>query len=128
MQGVNMKAILVVDDDYTIRSGIKTIMACLFPAINVLEAANGQEGVIIAQNEQPDMILLDENMPVMSGYETAKTLRQLPLTCQIPLIGISGNNPNDLTTQNLRQLCDAWLPKPFSPDDLLLLVISCEAV
>ena len=123
-----MKAILVVDDDYSLRSGIKTMMACLFPSITVLEAENGQDGLIIAQSEHPDMILLDENMPMMSGYETAKAIKQLPLICQTPLIGISGNSPLDPVTQNLRQLCDAWLPKPFSPDDLLLLVISCEAM
>ena len=120
-----MKAILVVDDDCTLRSGIKGVIAYLFPAIEVLEAENGRDGLAIAQTRLPDVILLDGNMPVMNGYETAKILKKHPLTRQTPLIAISGGNPHDPAIYGLWQLCDAWLPKPFTSADLRLLVGSC---
>lgn len=122
-----MRVILVVDDDCTLRSGVKNFIACLFPAIEVLEAANGRDGLIMAQNNQPDMILLDGKMPVMDGYETAKHLKQLPHTRETPLIGISGNDINDPTMQGFWQLCDIRLPKPFTTDDLLQTMTSCLA-
>jgi CheY-like chemotaxis protein len=121
----DIRAILVVDDDYAFRLAIKSMMDYLFPTIEVLEAENGCDGVSIAQAEKPDMILRDGNMPVMNGYETAKVLKKLPHASQTSLIGISGNNPNDRITYGLRQLCDAWLPKPFAMDDLLELMTSC---
>jgi two-component system cell cycle response regulator DivK len=122
-----MKAILVVDDDCTLRSGIKGLVACLFPAIEVFEAENGRDGLNIAQIELPDMILLDGNMPVMNGYEMAQILKKHPVTRQTPLIGISGSNPHDPITYGLWQLCDVWLPKPFTSADLMRLIGSCVA-
>ena len=114
-----MKTILIVDDDAKLRDVICATISVLFPSVRILEAENGRQAIEIAQAEIPDLILLDGNMPLMNGYETAQTLKGLPQTSHIPLIGISGSSRNNPITLGLKQMCDSWLPKPFTLDKLL---------
>ena len=88
---------------------------------------SGVRRVLLSVTEKTGVVdlahrLSDLGAEVVSTGGTAKILKQLPLTHHIRLIGISSNTPHDPVISGLSQLCDTWLPKPFTPNDLLLLV------
>jgi len=57
----------------------------------LLEAVNAESGLLIAENQQPDVILLDINLPGMDGYEALRRLRENPVTQAIPVVAVSAN-------------------------------------
>jgi CheY-like chemotaxis protein len=77
--------ILLVDDEPHIRKYVGLILKSLgSPAL--LEAANGREALEIYQREQPDLVLLDVNMPQMDGIETLKKLREIDPDCLVIML------------------------------------------
>jgi two-component system, chemotaxis family, chemotaxis protein CheY len=68
--------VLLVDDEAHIRKFVGLILKQL-GATRLLEASNGQQALAIFQQEKPDLVLLDINMPIMDGIETLKKLREL---------------------------------------------------
>lgn len=85
MDTITPKRILFIDDELSIRT---IVQACLesLGGWQVLLAASGQEGIIKAISEQPDMILLDVMMPEMDGLEVLKKLQATSSTQSIPVI------------------------------------------
>ncbi|HEY6148680.1 MAG TPA: response regulator, partial [Thermoanaerobaculia bacterium] len=81
------RTVLVVDDDESIR---RLIAVELGPhGIRVIEASDGQEGVRAAQEQRPDLILLDVFMPRLNGWQTLKTLKDSAETRNIPVVLLS---------------------------------------
>jgi CheY-like chemotaxis protein len=114
-----MKAVLVVDDNSAVRMVLTDFLAMAYPTARVLQAENGAEGLALAQSEQPDVVLMDAEMPVLDGYAAAQRLRQLEETRSIPIIAISSGGSNNVLVNGLRSLADSSLPKPFTADELL---------
>jgi two-component system, chemotaxis family, chemotaxis protein CheY len=77
--------ILLVDDEAHIRKFVGLILKTL-GAPKLLEAPNGQEAVAIYQRENPDLVLLDINMPIMDGIETLKKLREIDPECIVIML------------------------------------------
>ncbi len=101
--------ILLVDD---IESNRDFIRECLLGVnLEVIEADNGQKGVLLAQKYQPAMILMDLIMPVMDGYEATKLLKQNPSTQNIPVIALTANV---LKSSSKAFEFDGFLPKPVN--------------
>lgn len=117
-----MQVVLVVDDNAAVRMIIADFLAYNLNPIKILQAVDGIEGMAMAKQERPDLILLDAEMPNMNGYEVAQQLRSAKETCQIPIVAISSGPDNNPVVSGLRAISDACLPKPFAPDDLLMLV------
>lgn len=115
---MNMKKILVIDDNDFTRILMQDVLQLVAPQAEVIEAADGREGISAAQASQPDIILLDGRMPHMNGDAVAETLRQLPETQQIPLVAVTSEHPDSLLAQNLRKFCDVFMPKPVNIDTL----------
>ncbi|MBD2727055.1 response regulator [Nostoc sp. FACHB-892] len=76
--------ILLIDDDPAYRYLMKQLLGNT--PLSILEAANGQEGLALAQSEQPTAIVLDLEMPEMSGFDVLKQLRHNSVTSSIPVI------------------------------------------
>lgn len=76
--------LLLIDDDLVARYVLKQQLA--HAGLEILEASNGQEGIRLAQQEQPQAIVLDLAMPEMSGMDVLKQLKLDPVTCQIAVI------------------------------------------
>ncbi|MBD2411910.1 histidine kinase [Nostoc calcicola FACHB-389] len=76
--------ILLIDDDPAYRYLVKQLL--MNTPLSILEAANGQEGLYLAQHEQPSAILLDLEMPDLSGFEVLKQLKNNSVTQAIPAI------------------------------------------
>lgn len=78
------KQILIVDDHEIVRQGIRTILGNLRPGWTICrEAKNGQEALEAVKELNPDLVILDVSMPVMSGLEAARRISKLKLGCRI---------------------------------------------
>lgn len=114
-----MKAVLVVDDNTAVRMVLTDFLTMAYPAARVLQAENGADGLALAQAEQPDIVLMDAEMPVLDGYAAARQLRQADATKSIPIIAISSGASNNELVSGLRSVADGSLPKPFTADELM---------
>jgi two-component system chemotaxis response regulator CheY len=109
-----MKA-LVVDDSMTIRRIV--IKALGMVGINeTTEAADGAEAVAAATADNFDVVLLDWNMPKMSGIETLRALRQEGV--KTPVIMVTTEAEKSRVIEAIKSGANDYLIKPFSPDQL----------
>ncbi len=115
-----MKKILIVDDHADIRRLIR--MTLEFKGHKVLEASNGEEGVRLATEHAPDLILMDVMMPGMDGLTASKHLAHDPRTARIPIIMVSALGRTSDIDAGLETGVRAYLVKPFSPWELIALV------
>ncbi|MBN2757043.1 MAG: response regulator, partial [Bacteroidales bacterium] len=113
-----MKTILVVEDTLAIREEICDILK--MENFNVLEAKNGLEGLHIAKENIPDLILSDILMPVLDGFQFIKELKKYAATENIPVIFLSAKANKDDIREGMNLGADDYLTKPLSPDDLLI--------
>jgi CheY-like chemotaxis protein len=115
------RTVLVVDDNEHERAIFSRFLS--FVGGQVIEAANGEEGVREAQEHLPTLILLDLSMPVMDGWETLRRLQANPLTEPIPVIALTARH---LEWERLAEagFC-AYLEKPIVPVRVLREVERC---
>ncbi|MDZ8189333.1 MAG: ATP-binding protein [Nostoc sp. ChiSLP02] len=84
INGDRHQKILLIDDDRTYRYLVKQLL--VNTPLSILEAANGQEGLDLAEHEQPNAIVLDLEMPELNGFEVLKQLKNNSITQSIPVI------------------------------------------
>ncbi len=109
--------ILIVDDEPDCLSTIKYRLS--HSGYEVVTAANGQEGLEKAQQESPDLILLDTNMPVMNGREMLKCLRKHPALKNTPVIMVTACcEMQDIAIASSYGVSD-YIAKPFDFADLV---------
>jgi two-component system cell cycle response regulator len=109
--------ILSVDDSKTIR----LVLARLFRPFDceLLEAANGEEGLAVAIREKPDLIILDYNMPVMDGAEMLRRLRVGAELRRSPVLVLTAQSrPESIATMARLGVRD-YVTKPFRDEELL---------
>jgi CheY-like chemotaxis protein len=112
--------ILVIDDDAVQRALLSAIFRK--QGLEVLQAANGQEGIRLARDRRPDLIVSDVNLPEMHGFAVLENLRKEPITATIPVILITAN-PDEADQRRARESgASGYLPKPISISDLQALV------
>ena len=111
-----MKKILVIDDEEWLREMIH--LALKQKGFDVIEAANGADGIEKARKELPDLILCDVNMEKVDGYLTLSSLRNEAPTAAIPFILMTGLADNAGMRHGMELGADDYLPKPFTTDAL----------
>lgn len=109
--------ILVVDDDPSIVKLLRVILSA--GGFEVLKAFNGEQGIEIAEEETPDIILLDIMMPDIDGFETFRRLRADPRTMDIPVLFISAKTDIDFVDRALALGAAGYITKPFRAPSLL---------
>lgn len=112
-----MADILMIDDDEAIRMLVKIYLE--HAGHTVREAANGQDGIIMAQTNVPALIILDINMPVMDGTQTMKALQADPATKDIPVIALSAVTVSEMRDDMHLLGCSSYVEKPIDFDILL---------
>lgn len=123
MKETKVKKILIVDDDGINRSILKRIFSKT--DYEVKEAVNGKDGLKIAENEKPNLILLDVNLPDITGYEVCEQLKLNPITEYIPIISMSSYyTKNEDWIHGLECGANEYLLKPIDPHVLLAIVHS----
>ena len=111
------KRILVVDDKSENRLVISNLLAPL--GFEIIEARDGREGLSVAQEQHPDLILMDLIMPDMDGLEATRGIRELTALKDIPIIASSAS-VYDFNRQEAKDAgASDFLPKPVKADDLL---------
>ncbi|MBC3213248.1 two-component system response regulator NarL [Serratia fonticola] len=109
--------ILLIDDHPMLRNGVKQLIS-MDPRLQVIaEASNGEQGVELAELHDPDLILLDLNMPGLNGLATLDRLRQTALSGRVVVFSVS--NHEDDVVSALKRGADGYLLKDMEPEELL---------
>ena len=111
---------LVVEDEKDVRDMIRIHLKAA--GFDVLEAHNGAEGLAIAKQDLPAVIILDLMMPEMSGVEVCRALRKNPTTSRIPILMLTAKSTEDDKVVGFECGADDYVTKPFSPRELVLRV------
>ncbi len=111
------KRILVIEDQEDLRGILRDLLAG--SGYDVAEAADGRDGVAKAQSEQPDLILMDIQLPVLDGYEATRQIKADPNLKVIPIIAISSFAMKGDEEKARASGCDRYVTKPYSPLQLL---------
>ncbi|MEJ2609094.1 MAG: response regulator [Candidatus Thiodiazotropha sp.] len=109
--------ILVVDDSPTEIVVFKKILEK--HGYKIFIAKDGQEGVDMAKQELPDLILMDVVMPVLNGFQATRQLKQYEPTSKIPVIMVTTKDQQTDINWGMRQGATEYLVKPVTPIDLL---------
>jgi signal transduction histidine kinase/DNA-binding response OmpR family regulator len=108
--------ILVVEDHDDMRHHIRGILE---PGYGVIEAVNGKEGIALAKDVIPDLIISDIMMPEVDGYELCRVLKKDIKTSHIPVILLTAKASDKSVIQGLEKGADDYVTKPFNAEMLL---------
>jgi len=108
--------ILIVEDNSQLSAFIADFLRVDYI---VLCAQNGRAGLSIASSFQPDLIIADEMMPIMTGLEMCKRMKQNPRLVYIPVIMLTAKSDNMTENESIKLGIDIFMPKPFDPTVLM---------
>jgi two-component system chemotaxis response regulator CheY len=115
--GTGAPTILVVDDSPTARLQLRVVLE--EAGFAVVEAENGLEGLEEARRRSLDAIVVDLNMPVMTGLEMTVAVRQLTAHRQTPILMATTEESPEAIQQGLAAGASAWLIKPLDAEVIL---------
>ena len=116
-QGKKLK-ILIIEDNEELRDYIQSCVPS--EKYMVITAVNGAEGIQKAQTLIPDLIISDVMMPLKDGFEVTASIRNHIATSHIPIILLTAKASLESRLEGLKRGADAYLTKPFSPEELTL--------
>ncbi len=111
------KTILIVDDDPKNLELFGDLLRVV--GYMIIEATDGMQGIELARTKQPDLILMDINMPIMDGYEAIRILKGDTNTRNIPVIALTSYAMKGDKERILAMGCDGYIAKPIDVDDFL---------
>jgi DNA-binding response OmpR family regulator len=111
------KKILVADDEPNIVAALKFLLQRSGYEVHV--ATNGEEALKLVEDCNPDLVLLDVMMPVRSGYEVCKRIRERPDRGHTKIIMLSAKGRDAEVNKGLTMGADLYVTKPFSTRDLV---------
>ncbi len=116
-EGGQTGTILVVDDSPTEIHIFKKILEK--QGYKIVVAKDGQEGVDMAKQTRPDLILMDVVMPVLNGFQATRQLKKNEDTADIPVIMVTTKDQKTDINWGMRQGANEYLVKPVAPAELL---------
>ena len=111
------RRILIVEDQEDNRAILRDLLSTA--GYELIEATNGQEGVELAQQQRPDLILMDINLPVIDGYEATRRIKGDAALIATPIIAVTSYALSGDEAKARTAGCDGYVTKPFSPRQLL---------
>jgi two-component system, cell cycle response regulator DivK len=108
--------ILYIEDEFHNRVLVQRVL--MASGFEVVEAENGQEGIKLAQQVGPDLILMDINLPDIDGYEATTRLKQMEQLNNVPIIALTANVMKGDREKTLSAGCDGFISKPIDVDRL----------
>ncbi len=111
------KKILVIDDEEDMQKLLKVRLEQ--ESFQVVTAGDGDVGLKAAEQELPDLIILDIMMPKVDGFSCLKDIRNLPKTKNIPVLILSGKEEEKVRDLFAFQKISGYIEKPFELDDLI---------
>lgn len=112
--------LLLVDDEPGLREAVQAYLED--SGYLVQTASNATEGWTMLQTLSPDLIITDVMMPQVDGYQFLQQLRDDPRFQRLPVVFLTARGMTSDRIQGYQAGCDAYLPKPFDPDELVAIV------
>jgi CheY-like chemotaxis protein len=114
------RRILHVEDTIECQQLVEAVLK--YYGYEVLTARDGAEGVMLAQSNHPDVILMDLHLPTLDGLEATRQIRSMPGVAHIPIIALTASDEQTDYQRAMTAGCNAYLGKPFSPSHLVALI------
>ncbi len=114
---MGQKVILSAEDNGANRRIIRDLFGK--KGYRIIEAMDGEEAVAMAEREKPDLILMDIQLPKISGYEAARAIKSNPELKHIPIIAVTSYALSGDDRKAYEAGCDDYITKPFRPSVLL---------
>jgi CheY-like chemotaxis protein len=111
-----MAKILIAEDEQDIRTLITFTLQ--FAGHDVVAFKDGQEALENAEQESPDLIMMDVRMPRMDGYTACRNMKTIPAIADIPVVFLSAKGQEAEINIGYEAGAEEYLLKPFAPDDL----------
>jgi len=112
--------ILLVEDSEDNRLMLKRLLE--MSGYEVMEAVNGEQAVVQAQNISPDLILMDLSLPRVDGLAATRRIRRLPALKKVPIVVVSAHDTADFHAEALASGCNDYVTKPIDFGQLELLL------
>ena len=110
-----MKTILIVDDMAMNRDLLEQLLEDDY---RVVSAANGEESIVMARRERPDLILMYLSLPLLDGWDVSRLLKADPELAEIPIIALTAHVMRGDEEKARAAGCDGFLGKPIDEDQL----------
>ena len=117
---MSAKTILYVEDNELNRKIVRDLLRRT--SYRLIEAPDGEAGMTVAREQRPDLILMDLQLPKISGIDATRALRAEPATATTPIIAITSFALSGDEQRAKDAGASAYLAKPFSPFDLLAMI------
>ena len=114
---MSTKTVLYVEDNPFNRKIVRDLLA--HTSYRLIEATDGETGLATAQRELPDLVIMDIQLPKLSGLEATRRLRADPQTAHIPIIALTSFALSGDEEKAKAAGASAYLAKPYSPRELL---------
>jgi CheY-like chemotaxis protein len=114
------RTVLVVEDFEDNRFLMRRLLE--MSGFGVLEATNGEEAVLIAERERPDLVLMDLSLPLLDGLAATRKIRACEGMNNIPIVAVSAHDTTDFHTEALSAGCNDYVTKPIDFDQLELVI------
>lgn len=106
--------ILYIEDNLENRILVRRVLQA--SGFKIVEAEDGVQGIQIAQDLKPDLILMDINLPEMDGYEVTARLKRLKHLRGVPIVAMTANVMKGDREKTLEAGCDGYIQKPIDVD------------
>ena len=116
--GSNRRILIVEDDDFTV-AALRSILELMFGQQDVWIAHDGHEGIRLAYEHPPDLILMDLALPKLDGWEVTRSLRSNPRFKRTPILAVSAHAMVGDREKALAAGCDDYFPKPIEVDEFV---------
>ena len=113
------KKILIVEDDEQNIAVLQNILELMLGQEEILVARDGHEGIRMAYEHQPEVIVMDLSLPKLSGWEVTKSLRSNPRFQQIPILALTAHAMVGDREKALGAGCNDYLAKPIEVDEFV---------
>lgn len=117
--GLPDRRILIVEDDAYTVAALRSILELMLGQRDVWVAQDGHEGIRLAYEHAPDLILMDLALPKLDGWEVTRSLRSNPRFKGIPILAVSAHAMVGDREKALAAGCDDYFPKPIEVDEFV---------
>jgi two-component system phosphate regulon response regulator PhoB len=114
---MNAPLILVVEDEAALVTLLRYNLER--EGFRVIAARDGEEALLLAREQKPDLVLLDWMLPLLSGIEVCRQVRRMPELRQVPIIMLTARGEEGDKLRGLDSGADDYVTKPFSPSELI---------
>jgi two-component system cell cycle response regulator DivK len=111
------RTILVVEDQEDNRQILRDLLGSA--GFRMVEAHDGEQALLVARSQRPDLILMDIQLPILDGYEATRAIKRDPDLKHIPVIAVTSYALSGDEARAREAGCDAYVAKPYSTRHLL---------